>query len=140
LGETGPLVEEVEAEAEFEAEAATGLLDVEPPAVPGLSLNSERSRSICFLLYSSGIQTSLLVLDLFVCDPARLDLFEAFAYAGRASDVTGEDGLVALGLPVEVAFGLAAFIFTMRRLNSDCGTRYARIVRRTIALFPQKKS
>ena len=120
MGETGPLVEEVEAEAEFEAEAATGLLDVEPPAVPGLSLNSERSRSICFLLYSSGIQTSLLVLDLFVCDPARLDLFEAFAYAGRASDVTGDEdeGLVALGLAEEEAFGLAAFIFTMGRLNS----------------------
>jgi hypothetical protein len=109
----------VEAEAEFEAEAATGLLDVEPPAVPGLSLNSERSRSICFLLYSSGIQTSLLVLDLFVCDPARLDLFEAFEYAGRASAVTGDE----VGLAEEEAFGLAALIFTMGRLNSDCGTR-----------------
>ena len=113
MGETGPTVEE--AEAEFETEAAVaGLLELEvdPPAVPGLSLNSERSRSICFRLYSSGIQTSLLVRGLLLfCDPARLDLFEAFAYAGRGSAVGDEgEGLVALGL-AEEAFGLA-FIFT----------------------------
>ena len=110
LGETGPLAEE--AEAEFETEAAAGLLEVDPPAVPGLSLNSERSRSICFRLYSSGIHTSLLVRDLFVCDPARLDLFEAFAYAGRASDVTGDEDEGLVGLAEEETFGLAAFIFT----------------------------
>ena len=97
MGETGPLAEEAEAgadfemEAEFETEAVAGPLDVDPPAVPGLSLNSDRSRSICLRLYSSGIHTSLLVRDLLVCDPARLDLFEAFAYAGRESAVGDED-------------------------------------------------
>jgi len=92
LGETGPLAEEAEAEAELETEAAAGLLEVDPPAVPGLSLNSERSRSICFLRNSSGIQTSLLVRGLLLfCDPARLDLLEAFAYAGRGSVAGDED-------------------------------------------------
>ena len=89
LGETGPLGEE--AEAEFETGAVAGLLEVDPPAVPGLSLSSERSRSIWRLRNWSGIQTSLLVRDLLVCDPARLDLFEALAYAGRASAVGDED-------------------------------------------------
>ena len=95
LGETGPLGEEAEAEAEaeaeFETEAVAGLLEVDPPVVPGLSLSSERSRSIWRLRNWSGIQTSLLVRDLLVCDPARLDLFEALAYAGRASAVGDED-------------------------------------------------